>query len=87
MESDKTADVKMQVCNACEQRLSAAAHAMRRHATQVLQAIEIGRKNPADDVRQQQRALIYASFKETQAAWNAYRDHLVEHGLLTSDES
>jgi len=26
--------------------------------------------------------MVTASFLEAQAAWDAYRDHLIEHGLL-----
>jgi hypothetical protein len=87
MDAEKVTDVKMHVCNGCEQQLNAAGNTIRRHATLVLHAIEIGRSNPSDEVRQEQRALVSASFKEAQAAWNAYSDHLAEHGIPISDKS
>jgi hypothetical protein len=39
-----------------------------------------------EEMRQDFRARIIASFKEAQMAWDAYRDHLSEHGLLPKPE-
>jgi hypothetical protein len=47
-------------------------------------AIEIRRREkPVETQRQEFVAKLVASFNAAQSAWDAYRKHLIKHGLLT----
>lgn len=39
-----------------------------------------------EEQRQDFRIEFVLSFNDAQSAWNAYREHLVEHGFLPSPE-
>jgi hypothetical protein len=72
-------------CHACAERLNAATAAIRRHAGQMSQASDLARKYDfTEPVRQEFKARLVESLYEAQAAWDAYRDHLIEHALLPS---
>ena len=71
------------VCTTCEKRLDEAANAMRRHGAQMtsaLQLIQSGRLT--EEERQEFQTRMSATFLEAQSAWDAYREHLIEHGIL-----
>jgi uncharacterized protein YecT (DUF1311 family) len=87
MDAKRVARVGTPICTSCEQKLNEAAHEIRHHATQVLEAINFARSGPSDEEREQNRAMISASFKQAQEAWIAYRDHLGEHGIDTSRQT
>jgi hypothetical protein len=72
------------LCPKCEQSLADATIAMRRHASQMTQAINLLRSGPTEEQRQQFRSDLVATFNDAQSAWDAYRDHLIEHGWLPS---
>ena len=70
-------------CYGCEELLTQASYAMRRHATLMTGAIELSRnREPTEEEEQDFREWLIASLNEAQAAWDAYREHLREHGLL-----
>ena len=74
-------------CYGCEERLTHATDAMRRHLTKMRTALDLARSDRLSD---EQRLLFTASLVETlhqaQSAWDAYREHLAEHGLLPPPE-
>jgi hypothetical protein len=57
---------------------------MRRHASMMSKAIELAEGNPTEAQRQEFRVNLVATFDDAQSAWDAYRTHLVQHGLLPS---
>jgi hypothetical protein len=68
--------------------MSQVANAMRRHGSQMAAARELAKTDLSEEQRQEATTNLVASFNEAQRAWNAYRDHLRDHGLLpASDES
>ena len=71
-------------CPQCEIRLIEAANAMRRHGSQMTAAIEWARTDPSEEQKQEIKASVVASFKDAQAAWDVYPEHLRGHGILPS---
>jgi len=71
------------VCQGCEERLLDAFEAMRRHLNEMRTALDLTRDDKLTD---EQRRLFEADLLETldqaQSAWDAYRKHLSQHGLL-----
>jgi hypothetical protein len=56
---------------------------MRRHAAGVLEAVKLNERGaPTDEQRRNYKAILVASFNDAQSAWDSYREHLIEHGLL-----
>jgi hypothetical protein len=75
------------LCSVCEKRLHDASYAMRRHGTLMSTAIHLARTISAtDEQRQEFRIRVVLSFNDAQLAWDAYREHLIEHGFLPSPE-
>ena len=72
------------VCHICEQRLTDASNAMRRHMTDMNRGLTNARIGYSEEEQKDFRHQLYASFNAAQSAWDAYREHLVEHGLLPS---
>ena len=75
------------LCPKCEQVLDDAAIAMRRHAAlmEKAQSLSVARGgHPTEEQRQQFKRDLLATFFDAQSAWDAYRNHLIEHGLLPS---
>jgi hypothetical protein len=90
MHSPKTDDAKARIrsCDNCDHLMNNAAYAMRRHETQMAAARQLAKTDLSEEQRQEAITNLVASFYEAQRAWNAYRDHLREHGILpASDES
>jgi len=57
---------------------------MLRHSAEMQTAIEMRRRGkPSEKQRQEFVARLVASFDAAQSAWDAYREHLIKHGLLT----
>jgi len=82
-EGEKNSPSPTRICPACEQRLTQASNAMRRHATDMAEAIHLVRwGDPTEDQRQHFTTRLVASFNAAQSAWDTYREHLIEHGLL-----
>lgn len=90
MDSPKTDDVKARIrsCDNCDHLMDHVASAMRHHGSQMARARQLAKTDLNEEQRQEATTNLVASFDEAQRAWNAYRDHLREHGLLpASDES
>ena len=90
MDSARTNDVKarIRICPECEHQMTAVANAMRRHGREMYAAIELAKTDLSEKERQDAGVRLRESFNEAHSAWNAYREHLIKHGLLpTSDES
>ena len=69
-------------------RLTAAATAMRRHATVMHEAIKDAKSESlTDELRKEYTDSLRVTLNDAQAAWDAYRSHLVEHGLLPAVRS
>jgi len=74
-------------CHGCEERLTTVSNVMRRHLTQMRTALDLARNDQLSD---EQRRLFTDGLVETlhqaQSAWDAYLEHLDEHGLLALPE-
>ena len=76
------------VCHGCDERLTQASYAMRRHANMMRMAIEEAKAESLnDEKRKDYTEELWATLNEAQAAWDAYLSHLIEHGLLTAFRS
>ncbi|HJY06333.1 MAG TPA: hypothetical protein VJ323_08435, partial [Bryobacteraceae bacterium] len=72
------------ICSQCDERLTQASIAMRRHVTDMETAIRMKQSGkPTEEQRQKFVAKLVASFNAAQSAWDSYREHLTKHGLLT----
>src|ERR1700722_13860251 len=69
----------IRICPACEQCLSAASDAMRRHAEDMHSAISTVQTGLTEQEIDQYKIKLIASFNDTQSMWDAYRAHLREH--------
>jgi len=70
------------ICPRCQLRLHDASMAMRRHYTLMETGIRLSRTDHTEEERQEFRARLEATFNDGQTAWDAYREHLTEHGIL-----
>jgi len=70
------------ICPKCELLTDKATAAMRHHASDLCTNLPLMEENPSEEARLGLRAKATASFAEAQAAWDAYRDHLIEHGFV-----
>jgi len=62
-----------------------AANAMRRHGSHMTTAVQLAQTDLSEEQRQEIAAGVGASFEEAQAAWDTYREHLIEHGFLRAE--
>jgi len=88
MDSPRATDVKarIRICPGCEQRLTHATNTLRRHSSQLAAAIKLANAGMTEEERKEAAARLVESFSQSQLAWDAYREHLVEHGILPSRE-
>lgn len=70
------------ICPGCEQRLTTASNAMRRHAEEMNTAISSVQTGLTEEQVDEYKIRLIASFNDAQTAWDAYRAHLREHGIL-----
>lgn len=70
------------MCHSCEKRLTDASNAMRHHANVMHAAIQWARSGGPEEQRKDYNDRLVASLNDAQSAWDAYRQHLIEHGLL-----
>ena len=74
-------------CHGCEERLTDVTDAMRHHLTQMRNALDLARRDQlSDEQRRLFTADLFETFHQAQSAWDAYREHLAEHGLLPLPE-
>ena len=77
--------VTIKLCRDCQQKLDNASNALRHHAAEMEKAILLARTgSPTEEEFQDLRTRVWASFNDAEAAWDSYRQHLIEHGFLTS---
>ena len=74
------------ICKDCEKKLSKASLALRRHASWMSRAMKLMQGGPTEEQVQEFRQMLAASFHDAQSAWDDYREHLIEHGLLPATE-
>ena len=72
----------IRICQGCEQYLSSASDAMRRHAEAMHTAISSVQNGLTEEQVDKHKIELIASFNIAQSAWDAYRAHLKEHGIL-----
>jgi len=73
----------IKICSGCDRRLLEASTAVRRHESQMKAVIELVRRGDlTEEARQEFKARLVASFEDAQSMWDAYRAHLIEHGIL-----
>lgn len=71
------------LCAGCSQHLDEAANAICAHATVMRQAIDLIRDGSVTEEYGQDFTIrLRSSFIDAQSAWDAYRQHLIEHGYL-----
>jgi hypothetical protein len=74
------------ICAECERFLYHAVVAMREHETEFKSAVDFNKSGSMIERDRGYLALRLAdSFNAAQASWDAYREHLIGHGLLTAD--
>jgi hypothetical protein len=72
-----------EICGGCESRMAEASAAMRRHASDLEEAIRTrNTRGLTEDQRRDYINKLVTSFNAAQSAWGVYRDHLAHHGLL-----
>jgi len=57
---------------------------MRRHASEMNTAINLERSGATEEQKEDFRTSLLLSFNDAQSAWDSYREHLIQHGLLPS---
>ena len=72
----------IRICHECEQLLTTAATAMRRHAADMHKAISFVQTDMNEEQVGRYQVRLIASFNDGQSAWDNYRSHLREHGIL-----
>jgi hypothetical protein len=75
------------ICPGCDELLTEVSNTMRHHATVMRTAIELAKIGPTEEQRKDITNSLVASFNDAQAAWDAYRSHLIEHGVLPASPS
>jgi hypothetical protein len=70
------------LCKLCPEVLSQAITAMSRHRAVMERAMRMQQEgNVTEEQRQQYRAELASTFNQGQSAVDAYRNHLIEHGV------
>ena len=80
--SAATSVLPIRICMQCDELLSEASDALRRHAGYMTVAMELIRRGDITEERRDFKGRLVASFKDAQSTWDAYREHLVHHGIL-----
>jgi hypothetical protein len=70
------------ICPVCDQRLRSASDAMRRHSSVMARAIALSQAEHTEEQRREFTANLVGTFNDAQVAWDVYRQHLVEHGIV-----
>jgi hypothetical protein len=72
----------IRLCPGCEQLLTTASDAMRHHAQEMHAAISSAHAGLSEPQVDEYKTKLIESFYDAQAAWDAYREHLKEHGIM-----
>jgi hypothetical protein len=75
--------IETRICAECELLLMKAATTIRYHETDMHRGLQLNERGYlTEELRQELAPVLVSSFNKAQAAWDAYREHLVGHGLL-----
>ena len=75
--------IATRICKECEQCLRQAATAIRFHETDLHKGLQLNEQGLlTEEFRREFAPVVVTSFNKAQAAWDAYREHLIGHGLL-----
>ena len=78
--------ITIKLCGDCDRKLAAASQALRHHSAEMSKAIErVHAGSLTAEEHQDLRTRLWVSFNDAEAAFDTYRQHLIEHGLLTAD--
>ena len=73
----------IRLCGDCDRKLLDASTTLRRHASEMNRALQLVRAGSVtEDQVQDLRNNVWASLNDAEAAWDTYRQHLIEHGLV-----
>jgi hypothetical protein len=76
--------VYSRICARCDELLEKAITFVRQHETQAYTGASMKVNGPLNEqLRGKFDPRSVESFSVAQAAWDAYREHLIEHGVLT----
>jgi len=75
------------LCHSCDECLTEVSNAVRHHASVMHTAMEVAKGDVTEEQWKAFKDSLANSFLGAQAAWDAYREHLVEHGLLRNPPS
>ena len=73
---------KIYLCPGCEELLATASDAVRRHAVEMHTALSLVQNELTDAQVDEHKVRLIESFYAAQSAWEAYRAHLREHGIM-----
>jgi len=85
---DNDLKARITLCLSCENQLTNVVGAMRHHESQMLRFLELAKKPDLDLSKEERLAIkarLTASFNEAQDAWNAYRERLIQHGVIPAE--
>lgn len=75
--------IQTKICAGCSRLLNEAMTAIRYHETDMGNGIKLNLEGYlTEDLRKELAPGLVDSFNRAQAAWDAYREHLIGHGLL-----
>ena len=75
--------IKTRICAECQRQLVQATEAMRYHEARMHKGLELNEQGYlTEEFRRELAPVVVESFNTAQAAWDAYREHLIGHGLL-----
>ena len=72
----------IRICSGCKESLDTASNAIRRHADDMQTALSLVPSELTQEHIDRYKIKLIASFNEAQSAWDAYCDHLREHGIF-----
>jgi hypothetical protein len=76
--------IKTKICPECGELLGNAVIALRQHETLIATGLSLNVKGYlTEELRKEIAPVAVESFNIAQAAWDAYCEHLIAHGLLT----
>jgi hypothetical protein len=76
--------IHTKICAQCEDLLARAVLAFRQHEMQMSTGISLNVNGYlTEQLRKELAPSVVESFNVAQAAWDAYCEHLIAHGLLT----
>ena len=76
--------IPTKICAECQALLEGVVVALRQHETQMTTGISLSMKGYlTEELRKEFAPVLVESFNVVQVAWDVYREHLIQHGLIT----